>query len=128
MLGSEYKVVLVGLSDAQLSSLPSNILGIKRTTSVSELAEIYTCAHVFVNPTYSDTYPTVNLEAQACKTPVITYRTGGSVESADESGIVEQGDIDGLYKTIIEGNVKCKSDLLLDRHSMVEKYIQVFLA
>ena len=54
---------------------------ISRTNSAVELAEIYTAADVFLNLTYEDNYPTVNLEAQACGTPVITYDTGGSVES-----------------------------------------------
>ena len=55
-----------------------------RGTCVSyakELAEIYTSADVFVNPTYEDNYPTVNLEARACGTKVITYNTGGCSET-----------------------------------------------
>lgn len=82
------KIVLVGLSKTQLKNLPQNILGIERTNSTKELAEIYTAADVLFNPTYEDNYPTVNLEAQACGTPVVTYRTGGSVESVPEENIV----------------------------------------
>ena len=67
------------------------------------MAEIYTAASVFVNPTYEDNYPTTNLEALACGTPVITYKTGGSIEAVVESGyghIVEQGDIINMVKAI----------------------------
>ena len=55
-----------------------------------------------VNPTWQDNYPTVNLEAIACGTPVITYRTGGSIEAVtEETGfIVEQGDIEGLIAAV----------------------------
>lgn len=60
---------------------PLNIICIPRTNNAKELAEIYTAADVFVNPTYEDNYPTVNLEAQACGTKVITYHTGGSAET-----------------------------------------------
>lgn len=99
-LPGEYVIVLVGLTEEQLSALPKGIVGIKRTNSVQELAEIYSAADIFVNPTYEDTYPTVNLEAKACGTPVITYRTGGSVESVPEDCVVEVGDIAGLAKKI----------------------------
>lgn len=57
------------------------IIAIPRTSNTKELAEIYTAADFFVNPTYEDNYPTVNLEAIACGTKVITYNTGGSPET-----------------------------------------------
>ncbi|MBE6548881.1 MAG: glycosyltransferase [Ruminococcaceae bacterium] len=100
MLDDKYAIVLVGLSEKQLKTLPKNIIGIKRTNGQKELAEIYTAADVFVNPTYEDNYPTVNLEARACGTPVITYRTGGSVESVEPENIVEVGEVEGLYRKI----------------------------
>lgn len=102
-LGDGYQVVLVGLTKKQMQELPKNILGITRTDSVEDLAKIYTAAAVFVNPTYEDNYPTTNLEALACGTPVITYKTGGSVEAVLQSGfgkIVEQGNINDMVKAI----------------------------
>lgn len=101
MIDENYVIVLVGLNDKQLRDIPSNIIGIKRTNGQKELAEIYTEADVFVNPTYEDNYPTVNLEAKACGTPVITYRTGGSPESVPNENVVEVGDINQLAKKII---------------------------
>lgn len=74
-------IVLVGLNNKQFKNIPTNIIGIKRTHSVQELAAIYSAADVFFNPTYEDNYPTVNLESIACGTPVVTYDTGGSGES-----------------------------------------------
>lgn len=93
LLGTSYTVVLVGLTHQQIKELPSSIIGIERTNNASELAEIYTTADVFANPTYEDTYPTVNLEAKACGTVCLTYRTGGSVESVPMECVVEQGDV-----------------------------------
>ena len=101
MLDERYVIVLVGLNDKQLKNLPKNIIGIKRTNGQKELAEIYTAADVFVNPTYEDNYPTVNLEAQACGTPVITYRTGGSPESVPEEYVVEVGEIKQLKEIML---------------------------
>ena len=99
-LDDSYQIVLVGLSQKQLERLPKNVIGIASTNSPQELAEIYTAADVFVNPTYEDNYPTTNLEAQACGTPVITYRTGGSPESVPEENVVECGDKEGLKEKI----------------------------
>lgn len=104
ILGDKYKVVLVGLTQKQIRSMPKSILCIERTNTQKELAEIYTAADVFVNLTYEDTYPTVNLEAKACGTPCITYRTGGSVESVDGKLIAEQGDLESI-KSMIEREI-----------------------
>lgn len=103
-------IVLVGVDDAQLKQLPDNIIAISRTENITELAALYSMADVFVNPTWQDNYPTVNLEAIACGTPVITYRTGGSVEviTSRTGYIVEQGDIDGILKAIREIEMRGK--------------------
>ena len=87
-----YAIVLVGLSAKQMKSLPVGIIGLTRTDSPQELAGIYTTADVFFNPTVEDNYPTVNLEAEACGTPVITYDTGGCRETiADVRSHVVEG-------------------------------------
>lgn len=57
------------------------VMGLPKTNHAEELAGIYTTADVFVNPTYEDNYPTVNLEARACGTRVITYDIGGCRET-----------------------------------------------
>lgn len=106
ILGERYLVVLVGLSKKQKEILPMNMIGLERTLNQEKLAEIYTAADVFVNLTYQDTYPTVNLEAQACGTPCITYRTGGSPESVPEQNVVEQGDILGIAELIRQRGYK----------------------
>ncbi len=101
-LPTEFDITLIGLTVEQIKNLPQGIMGISRTDSVDQLAQLYSKANVLVNPTYADSFPTVNMEALACGTPVITYRTGGSPEIIDEkTGIViEQGDIEGLITAI----------------------------
>lgn len=84
-VGDEYAIVLVGLNNKQIKHLPKNIIGIKRTDSKVELAKIYSAADLFFNPTYEDNYPTVNLEAEACGVPVVTYDTGGCRETIKRS-------------------------------------------
>ena len=102
-LNDDYAIVLVGLTPKQIDKLPDGIVGITRTESAEELAGIYTTADVFVNPTYEDNFPTVNLEALACGTPVITYNTGGSPECIYEScgWVVRKGCFTELAKTVL---------------------------
>jgi putative colanic acid biosynthesis glycosyltransferase WcaC len=101
-LRDDEQLILVGMNKQQLRTLPQGIIGIERTESVDELAGFYALADVYVNPTYLDNFPTTNLEALACGTPVITYKTGGSPEAINEkTGIVlEKGDIQGLRHSI----------------------------
>ncbi len=100
LLDREERIVLVGIKPEEGKRLPENVVGIARTENVYQLAELYAAADIFVNPTWQDNYPTVNLEAIACGTPVVTYRTGGSVEAVTgETGfVVEQGDVAGLLQ------------------------------
>ena len=102
IIPDEWKLVLVGLDEKQIKHLPSKIIGIKRTQSVRQLAELYSMATAFVNLTYEDTYPTTNLESIACGTPVITYRTGGNPESLTEQTgyVVNKGDINEVVKRV----------------------------
>jgi len=96
-------IVLVGLSEWQKRTLPPGMIGIVRTESVQDLVQLYTAADIFLNPTLEDNFPTVNIEALACGTPVITYQTGGSAEClTPECGLaVPKGDIQGLFSAIM---------------------------
>ncbi len=140
LLNKDEQIVLVGLSKKQINLLPKdkNICGIQRTESQQELAELYSKALVFVNPTYEDTFPTTNIEALACGTPVVTYRTGGSPEVVDEATgfVVEQGDVQGIRNCIskIEQSAKeafikpCRSraEKLFCKQDRFEQYIELY--
>lgn len=101
-LSDDYQIVLVGTDNYVDKQLPANIISIHRTQNQKELAEIYTAADVFVNPTREENYPTVNMEAIACGTPVVTFRTGGSPEIPDETcgSVVDCDDIDAMESEI----------------------------
>lgn len=101
MLDERYAIVLVGLDEKQKAHIPANILAVPNVTRVEELAEIYTAADVLFNPTYEDNYPTVNLEAEACGTPVITYRTGGAPETIHrkDSTVIDVGHYEQVLQT-----------------------------
>lgn len=99
-------IVLVGLSEKQIKQLPEGVVGIQRTDSREQLAAIYTAANVFFNPTMEDNYPTVNLEAEACGTPVVTYDTGGCAETIQrEDSFIAKGYESALdYLSALETN------------------------
>ena len=80
-LGDKYSITLLGITPAQKKDIHPSIICIERTESIEELVQLYNKADIFVNPTLFDNFPTVNLEAQACGTPVVTFDTGGSGES-----------------------------------------------
>lgn len=82
----KFAIVLIGLSDKQKREMPAGVVGLGRTDSPKELAEAYSTADVFFNPTREDNYPTTLLEAQACGTDAITYAVGGSGEAIVREG------------------------------------------
>ena len=131
MLDDSMRIVLVGLNKEQIKSLPKSIIGIERTNNAKELAAIYTAADVFFNPTYEDNYPTTNLEALACGTPVVTYQTGGSPESVKEGmgAIVEKGNIGDMYDCFTHmrwgkySNIERDS---IDKNALFKEYIHLY--
>lgn len=102
LLDDSYRIILIGLTPKQIASLPPGIEGISRTNNVDELIYYYNLADVFVNPTYEDNFPTTNLEALACGTPVVTYNTGGSPEAIDDNTgiVVEYGNVNAMAESI----------------------------
>jgi glycosyltransferase involved in cell wall biosynthesis len=125
MLGNEFKIVVVGVTEKQKKCLPKEILGITRTDSIKELAEIYTAADIFVNPTLEDNFPTTNLESLACGTPVITFNTGGSPECLNDTCgvIIEKGNLTCLSTAINEVKTKTK---LYYTNACVKKAMEQF--
>ena len=127
---------MVGLSSDQIKTLPNGIHGITRTQNVQQLVELYNEADVLINPTYADTFPTVNLEALACGTPVITYKTGGSPEAIDEKTgvVVEQGNVTALANAIMQMKDKllsaeaCRKRAVeyFDKDKCFEKYVELY--
>ena len=132
----EYSITLVGLTRKQIKGLPDGIRGIERTQNVEELVALYSEADVFVNLTYSDNFPTTNIEALACGTPVITYNTGGSPEAIDKGTgiVVECGNITDLVDSIksLKNNpldsstCRRRAEEFFDRNKCFENYFHLY--
>jgi len=87
-LPENFVLILVGKINQKVEK-SSRIIHVPHTDSVDDLVELYSAADVFVNPTLEDNFPTTNIEALACGTPVVTFDSGGSAESVTaETGIV----------------------------------------
>ena len=132
VLDSDYKIILVGgMTENQEKNLPESILHIRRTQDINEMVELYNIADVYLNLTYCDTYPTVNLEAASCGTPVITYAVGGSTESAKMCGgiSVPRGDVEAVARAVKESaklKVTIPNEYNLDKKHAIRKYIELY--
>lgn len=86
VLAEDEVIVIIGCSEEQKQKL----IGINKVITMGyinnrdELADIYSSSDVFVNLTFEDTLPTVNMEAISCGTPVITYDSCGSPELVED--------------------------------------------
>lgn len=154
----DFIVLLVGLKQEQVDMFNSpeykdcNMVPVCRTQNQQELAMLYSIADVFVNPTYADMFPTVNLEALACGTPVITYKTGGSpeavggktsnnsgktIEMFETGAVVENGNLEALAATIREfcdtdfkkkhsADCRKRAEECFDKDKCFEKYVELY--
>ncbi len=131
-----YQIVLVGTDDFVDATLPANIISIHCTQNQTELAEIYTAADVFANPTREEVLGMVNVESLACGTPVVTFKTGGSPECIDETcgSVVDCDDVDAMefeIRRICEENPYTKEACLkraksFDMNDRFAEYVKLY--
>lgn len=134
LTNNDIQIAVVGINQKLAKKLPHNLIAIERTESKNELAALYSQATVFFNPTYEDNYPTVNIEAIACGTPVVTYQTGGSPESVlkyNGGYVIEHKDYKKLLQIVRQNFGKSltvteeqRRDMSSER--MVEDYIKLY--
>ncbi len=126
-LGDGWQLCAVGVQSGQTVS---GVTCLEKTDSTAELAALYRAADVFVNPTYEDTYPTVNVEAAACGTPTATYDGSGSAESAVAFGgiAVKQGDKKALTAAVqsLCGKKTAVDTDRITADAMTEKYLDLY--
>lgn len=135
LLDARYAIILIGLSKKQIKCIPNNIIKIPKTNSIQELADFYSISDLFINPTIEDNFPTTNLEALACGTPVITYDTGGSSEAVSPKCgcIVKKGDIMEMVNAIktFDFNSKTRENCFArsrkyNKYEKFEEYIKLY--
>lgn len=131
------KLVLVGLTAKQIAGLPEGIFGLERTDGPEALVSLYGAADCLLNPTYEDTYPTVNMEAMACGTPVACYGVGGATEQlqAPCGTPVSVGDTAALAKAAMDlaarkhelsGTCRAYAEAHFDRNTALQAYQKLY--
>lgn len=114
----------------------SGVENIEHTENKKELIDLYSKSHLLINPTYQDNFPTVNIEALSCGTPVITYRTGGSPEIVDEKTgvVIDKGNYKSMAAVINElrrnyyfNSLDCVNRAkLFSKEKMMEEYKKLY--
>ena len=103
MLDDTCRIVLIGLSAGQIESLPRNILGLPRTNSMQELAETYTAADLFINPSTEETFGMTAMEARACGTEAIVYKNTACEEIVNQfGGIAVEWGAEHIYEAVMK--------------------------
>ena len=139
ILGSEYVIMLVGLTEGQKNILPSGIIGVGPTHSLHELASYYSAADVYVNPSWEESLSVTNIEAIACGTPVASYSSGGTPETLDKKTgiIVSQKNIGALAeavkilcnrsdRAVFAGNCRNRAEKVFNSTRMCDEYFALY--
>lgn len=104
ILNYDYTIVLVGLPKYKIAGLPRGIVGIERTDSVEELANLYSSASIVLNLSKEESFGKTTVEGLSCGVPGIVYNATASPELLDASTgrIVEKGNVESILNAISE--------------------------
>ena len=137
MMPDDYVLILFGVTD-QSRVFADNVMLYGYTSSREELAQLYSMADVFVNCSREDTLSSLNIEAQACGTPVVTYEATGSQETVNgKCGFaVKTGDFEALWSSASDVVAKGKklyspecvnwASEEFDKNNNFNKYIHLY--
>lgn len=116
----------------------ANLRCIGFTSDRQELAELYSAADLFLNPSRAETFGLVTAEAMACGTPVVAYDNSGSSELVPEQcgALAPDGDLAALTeqvkKVLCNGKASytaaCRQWVCdnFDKEKQVRKYLDLY--
>lgn len=140
----EFAIIVIGKvldGSGSVSGDGCQMVFVDRTQNAKELAALYSAALVYINPTYQDNYPTTNLEAMSCGTPVVTYDTGGSPEAvtSDTGWVIGQGEAGRMAEIIkvlgqkemsvmsaLRVSCRRRAEMEFDKDKCFEKYVGLY--
>lgn len=110
-MGDNDRLLLFGCDGAKITLLNSlnlpketseKVVTFGYTTNRQQLAALYSLADVFINCTREESFSLINVEPQACGTPVITYGNTGAQETVDNkcSYSVPTGDYQAMWDKV----------------------------
>lgn len=139
ILSSDIKIVLVGLSQSQIASLPDGIIGIPCTQNQMELVQLYSGAQALVSLSGSETFGMTIAEALACGTPAIVYDNTAQPDLIDENTgrVIQNGNFIEVSSMITEfissdfkANHSCdctsRAKDLFDKNKTFLSYIRLY--
>ena len=120
-------LLLFGVTNA-IDNLPDNIITYGYTKNREELAQLYTMVDVFANVTREDSLSLINVEAQACGTPVVTFNQTGPKETVDDinSFNVPVGDVHKLYEAVQKVRKQTTEDTVTQCVQFVHEKYEVY--
>ena len=137
-LPSDCVIVMLGCTENQKNALPPNVLPLDFIKDRDELRKVYSACDVFANCTREESLSLINVESQACGTPVVTYRNTGAQETVDNKCgySVETGNekdfLDAILKIKETGKENLSEDCIkwvkhrFDRVENYKKYIELY--
>lgn len=131
-------LVIIGCNEEQKRVLTQNVFTLGYISDRDELRKMYSMADVFANCTREESLSLINVEAQACGTPVVTYKNTGAQETVNNecSFSVESGNAEELLNAILKVKNLKKNKLSdsccnwvkhnFDCYKNYQKYINIY--
>lgn len=126
-LNDSYSIVLVGIDKKDSAKLNPRIICINRTADKHELAEIYTAADLYLNPSVEETMGLTTVEALACGTNVMVLDSTALPEIVGyDSGMImtENNVINQVYDRMNHLSDVVKNRKLAMRYDKKKQYLK----
>lgn len=138
-LPDEYQIVLIG-DYSKVKNPNKKIKFVGTINKSSELAQFYSEAYVFVNPSIQETFGKTTAESMACGTPVIAYNGTAMPELIGKDGkcgalvnslnaLDYKHEIENMSlcdMSIIQQNCRNRATDLFDKDTNIRKYLELF--
>ena len=138
-LDNRFVIILVGLSEKQMADFPSNVIGLPKTQSQNELAELYSMSDILLSLSYGETFGMTMVEAYACGTPCIVYDNTAQPEivTPNTGRVAKTGDIDEVARLVYEmtesnfkdnhsADCRVRAEQMYDKNKSFMKYIDLY--
>lgn len=105
-LDDRYHFIIIGVENNKIKKDLNNFTYIGRISDINLLCEYYSCANLYFNSSIEETFGLTTIEAMACGTPAIVYRSTGLPEVLSDFPelIANPRDVDDVIRII---NVGC---------------------
>lgn len=123
--------VMVGLNKKQIKNLPENIIGMERTKDLTQLAQLYSTADLFFNPSREETFGMVTAEAMSCGTPILAYNVTACAELVNKRNGIVVNNFSDILKLNIDNFIFDKEEIIessmrFDKENILNKFYDFY--